>query len=95
MVFELRNKAWTLMSKKEQVPAFQDMKEKIKSAIERSSRQVAEWFRDAVLDRPKLQNLKMLKAKAKRRWNWPKGGSPSGSAIPTYYAEWSFAAYFW
>uniref|UniRef100_M1DS29 Uncharacterized protein n=1 Tax=Solanum tuberosum TaxID=4113 RepID=M1DS29_SOLTU len=51
------------------VPVCQTLKEKIKSAIERRSRQVTEWFRDAVLDRPKLQNLKMLKAKAKRRWN--------------------------
>uniref|UniRef100_M1DUG6 Uncharacterized protein n=1 Tax=Solanum tuberosum TaxID=4113 RepID=M1DUG6_SOLTU len=51
------------------VQVCQAMKGKIKSAIERSSQQVAEWFRDAVLDCPKLQNLKMLKAKAKRRWN--------------------------
>ncbi|KAG5580867.1 hypothetical protein H5410_051494 [Solanum commersonii] len=64
----------------------QALKEKIKSAIERSSRQVTKWFRDAVLDHPKLQNLKMLKAKAKGRLNRPKGGSSSGSAIPTYCA---------
>uniref|UniRef100_M1DU71 Uncharacterized protein n=1 Tax=Solanum tuberosum TaxID=4113 RepID=M1DU71_SOLTU len=42
------------------------LKEKIKLARERSCRRVAKWFRDAVLDRPKLHNLKMLKAKAKR-----------------------------
>ncbi|WMV36748.1 hypothetical protein MTR67_030133 [Solanum verrucosum] len=47
----------------------QDLKEEIKSAIEMGSRVVAERFRDAVPYRPKLQNLKMMKAKAKRRWN--------------------------
>uniref|UniRef100_M1BRS5 Uncharacterized protein n=1 Tax=Solanum tuberosum TaxID=4113 RepID=M1BRS5_SOLTU len=36
---------------------------------ERNSRRIAEWFRDAVLDRPKLQNSRMLKVKAERRWN--------------------------
>uniref|UniRef100_M1AUA2 Uncharacterized protein n=1 Tax=Solanum tuberosum TaxID=4113 RepID=M1AUA2_SOLTU len=48
------------------VPVCQALKEKIKSAIERGNRRVAERFRDAVPHRPKLQNLKMLKAKAKR-----------------------------
>uniref|UniRef100_M1DCM7 Uncharacterized protein n=1 Tax=Solanum tuberosum TaxID=4113 RepID=M1DCM7_SOLTU len=51
------------------VPVCQALKEKIKSAIEKGSRCVVEWFRDAVLDHPKLQNLRMLKAKGKRRWN--------------------------
>uniref|UniRef100_M1DGB8 Uncharacterized protein n=1 Tax=Solanum tuberosum TaxID=4113 RepID=M1DGB8_SOLTU len=48
------------------VPLYQALKAKIKSAIEMSSRRVAEWFRDAVLDRPKLHNLRIVKAKAKR-----------------------------
>ncbi|WMV37722.1 hypothetical protein MTR67_031107 [Solanum verrucosum] len=43
------------------------MKEKIKLARERSCRRIAEWFRDIVLDLPKLQKMRMLKAKAKRR----------------------------
>uniref|UniRef100_M1DYE3 Uncharacterized protein n=1 Tax=Solanum tuberosum TaxID=4113 RepID=M1DYE3_SOLTU len=77
------------------VPVCQALKVKIKSAIEKSSRRVAERFCDAVLDLPKLQNLKMLKAKAKWRWNLPKGGSLSGSVILTYCAEWSFATHFW
>lgn len=47
----------------------QALKDKIMLAIERSSRRVAERFRDAKLDRPQLQNLRMLKAKAKRRRN--------------------------
>uniref|UniRef100_M1DXL8 Polyprotein protein n=1 Tax=Solanum tuberosum TaxID=4113 RepID=M1DXL8_SOLTU len=51
------------------VVVFQALKEKIKSALERRSWRGAERFRGAVLDHPKLQNLKMLKAKAKRRWN--------------------------
>uniref|UniRef100_M1DHY6 Uncharacterized protein n=1 Tax=Solanum tuberosum TaxID=4113 RepID=M1DHY6_SOLTU len=51
------------------VPVSKALKEKIKSARERSSRRVTERFRDAVLDRPKLQNLRMLKAKDKRGWN--------------------------
>uniref|UniRef100_M1DK27 Uncharacterized protein n=1 Tax=Solanum tuberosum TaxID=4113 RepID=M1DK27_SOLTU len=51
------------------VPVCQGLKEKIKLARERSSRRVTEWFRGTMLDRPKLQNLRMLKAKAKRRWN--------------------------
>ncbi|WMV25120.1 hypothetical protein MTR67_018505 [Solanum verrucosum] len=51
------------------VPVCQALKEKIKSTIERSSRRVAEQFRYAVLDRPKLQNLKMLKAKEKKTKN--------------------------
>uniref|UniRef100_M1DNB5 Uncharacterized protein n=1 Tax=Solanum tuberosum TaxID=4113 RepID=M1DNB5_SOLTU len=43
----------------------QALKEKINSVIEMSSRRVVERFRDAMLYRPKLQNLKLLKAKAK------------------------------
>uniref|UniRef100_M1DKA6 Uncharacterized protein n=1 Tax=Solanum tuberosum TaxID=4113 RepID=M1DKA6_SOLTU len=50
------------------VPVCQALKEKIKLAIERSSRRVGERFRDAMLYRPKLQNLKLLKAKVKRRF---------------------------
>uniref|UniRef100_M1D9Z9 Uncharacterized protein n=1 Tax=Solanum tuberosum TaxID=4113 RepID=M1D9Z9_SOLTU len=94
-VFGLRNKAWTLMRKRNKaakrtkkrrsddrlthwtsrrmaivlpkVPVCQALKEKLKSAIKKSSQRVGERFRDVVLDQPKLQNLKMLKAKEKRR----------------------------
>ena len=45
----------------------QALKEKIKLERERNSWRVAEWFRDAVLDCLKLQNLRIMKAKAKRR----------------------------
>ncbi|KAG5586222.1 hypothetical protein H5410_046656 [Solanum commersonii] len=38
-----------------------------------SSRRIAEWFRDTVLDRPRLQTWRMLKVNARRRWNGPKG----------------------
>lgn len=41
------------------VPVCQAMKDKTKLVRERSSRRIAEWFRDAVLDRPKLQNLSL------------------------------------
>ncbi|KAG5630838.1 hypothetical protein H5410_002555 [Solanum commersonii] len=70
-------------------------KEKIKSAKERSSRRIVEWFCDAILDRPKLQTLRMLKAKTERQWNKLKVASPSGSASSTYCAIWLFAAHFW
>uniref|UniRef100_M0ZV68 Polyprotein protein n=1 Tax=Solanum tuberosum TaxID=4113 RepID=M0ZV68_SOLTU len=66
MVYGLRNNATTLMCKKERIPVCQALKEKIKSARERSSWQISKWFRDAVLDRPKLQTLRMLKAKTER-----------------------------
>uniref|UniRef100_M1E151 Putative plant transposon protein domain-containing protein n=1 Tax=Solanum tuberosum TaxID=4113 RepID=M1E151_SOLTU len=66
-VFGLWNKPWTLMSEKEQVTVCQALKEKIKSAMEWSSQRVTERFRDAVFDHPKLQNVKMLKAKVKGR----------------------------
>ncbi|WMV57667.1 hypothetical protein MTR67_051052 [Solanum verrucosum] len=49
------------------VPVCEPLKEKFKSAIEKSSQRVTERFRDALPYRPKLHNLKMLKAKAKRR----------------------------
>uniref|UniRef100_M1DVC7 Uncharacterized protein n=1 Tax=Solanum tuberosum TaxID=4113 RepID=M1DVC7_SOLTU len=56
------------------VSVCQALKVKIKSVMEWSSLRVIEWFCDAVLDRPKLQDLKMLKAKAKRlaskKSNW-------------------------
>ncbi|KAG5580814.1 hypothetical protein H5410_051441 [Solanum commersonii] len=44
----------------------QALKEKINLVRETSSKRVAKWFRDTVLDHPKLQNWRMLKAKAKR-----------------------------
>ncbi|KAG5631358.1 hypothetical protein H5410_003075 [Solanum commersonii] len=50
------------------VPVCQILKKRTMLARERSSRWIAEWFRDAMLDRPKLQTLRMLKAKAKERW---------------------------
>uniref|UniRef100_M1DXR1 Uncharacterized protein n=1 Tax=Solanum tuberosum TaxID=4113 RepID=M1DXR1_SOLTU len=56
-----------------QVLVCQVLNEKTELARERSSRRIAEWFRDEVLDRPKLQNLRMLKAKAKRAMEMTKG----------------------
>ncbi|WMV33111.1 hypothetical protein MTR67_026496 [Solanum verrucosum] len=50
----------TRLLKERRKEVCQALKEKIKSARERSSRRVAEQFRDAVLDRPKLQNLRTL-----------------------------------
>ncbi|WMV10012.1 hypothetical protein MTR67_003397, partial [Solanum verrucosum] len=47
------------------VPVCQTLKERTKSATERSSWWIAEWLRNAVLDRPKLQTSRMLKAKVK------------------------------
>ncbi|WMV45973.1 hypothetical protein MTR67_039358 [Solanum verrucosum] len=47
----------------------QALKEKTKLVRERSSRRITEWFHDAVLDRPKLQPLRKLKAKEKGREN--------------------------
>uniref|UniRef100_M1DPU1 Uncharacterized protein n=1 Tax=Solanum tuberosum TaxID=4113 RepID=M1DPU1_SOLTU len=46
----------------------QALKEIIKSAKERSSRRVAEQFRDVVPYRPKLQNLKDAEGKNKKRY---------------------------
>ncbi|KAG5630820.1 hypothetical protein H5410_002537 [Solanum commersonii] len=43
------------------------LKEKVKSAMKRSSRHVDEQFYEATLYRPMPQNARMLKAKAKRR----------------------------
>uniref|UniRef100_M1DJQ7 Uncharacterized protein n=1 Tax=Solanum tuberosum TaxID=4113 RepID=M1DJQ7_SOLTU len=47
--------------------------EKIKSAIERSSRRVTEQFRDAVPYRPKLQNFKDAEGKRKTAIQMTKG----------------------
>uniref|UniRef100_M1DRI6 Putative plant transposon protein domain-containing protein n=1 Tax=Solanum tuberosum TaxID=4113 RepID=M1DRI6_SOLTU len=78
------------------VPVCQAPKDKIKLARERSIRQIAEWFHDAVLDRPKLQTWRILKAKEKRlkcgmclksgdwREKCPFGDSPKRSASPTW-----------
>uniref|UniRef100_M1D975 Uncharacterized protein n=1 Tax=Solanum tuberosum TaxID=4113 RepID=M1D975_SOLTU len=71
----LASRRMTITSPK--VPVCQALKDKIKLARERSSQRIAKWFRDAVLDCPKLQTLRMLKAKARKRWNRSKGGSPS------------------
>uniref|UniRef100_M1D8A3 Integrase core domain containing protein n=1 Tax=Solanum tuberosum TaxID=4113 RepID=M1D8A3_SOLTU len=51
------------------VPVCQALKERTKLARERSSRRITEWFCDVVLDRPKLETLRMLKAKVEGRWN--------------------------
>lgn len=69
----------------------QDMTEKIKC---RRSRLLSKRFRNALPDCAKMENLKMMRAKEKRRWNWTKGGSLSGSTIPTYCAERSFSTHF-
>ncbi|KAG5615058.1 hypothetical protein H5410_014882, partial [Solanum commersonii] len=58
-------------------------------AIKWSSQRVAEQFHNIVPYRPATQNGKRLNAKARRRLNQPKGGSPSVSTILTNYAEWS------
>ncbi|KAG5615846.1 hypothetical protein H5410_015670 [Solanum commersonii] len=88
LVYGLRNEAWTLIRQKErsrlkerrnEVPVCQALRVKVNLARERSSRRVTKWFCDALLDRLKLQNLRIFKAKARRRLNGPKGGSPSGS----------------
>ncbi|WMV24232.1 hypothetical protein MTR67_017617 [Solanum verrucosum] len=55
------------------VPVCQALKEKTKLARERSSRQIAEWFLNAVLYGPKLQNMRMIKAKEKRVMEMTKG----------------------
>ncbi|KAG5632356.1 hypothetical protein H5410_004073 [Solanum commersonii] len=54
-------------------PMYQALKEKINLSRERNSRRVAEWFRDTVLDHPKLENLRMMKAKGKRQSKLTKG----------------------
>ncbi|WMV25070.1 hypothetical protein MTR67_018455 [Solanum verrucosum] len=55
-------------SRPPKVPVCQALKERTILARERNRRQIAEWFRDAVLDRPKLHTLRMLKAKVEGRW---------------------------
>ncbi|KAG5571842.1 hypothetical protein H5410_061608 [Solanum commersonii] len=50
-VFELRDKAWTLSSKKEQT-----LKKKVKYARKWSSRRIAQHFCKASLDSPMIQN---------------------------------------
>uniref|UniRef100_M1DFN2 Putative plant transposon protein domain-containing protein n=1 Tax=Solanum tuberosum TaxID=4113 RepID=M1DFN2_SOLTU len=75
------------------VPVCQALKKKIESAIQKRSGRVTEPFRDAVLDRPKLQNLKMLKAKKKvcktRRAQELIGESPTGLAITILSVVWT------
>ncbi|KAG5610301.1 hypothetical protein H5410_021582, partial [Solanum commersonii] len=53
------------------------LKDQIKLAVKRSSRRVAEQFREAVLCRLMIQNTMMLKDRARRQKNLPKGGSLS------------------
>ncbi|KAG5615779.1 hypothetical protein H5410_015603 [Solanum commersonii] len=60
-----------------------------------SSRRIDKQFHEAKIDHPKLQTLRMLNAKVKSRWKRSKGGSPSGLANPTYFANWPFVAFFW
>ncbi|WMV32737.1 hypothetical protein MTR67_026122 [Solanum verrucosum] len=64
-------------------------------ADEKKQSQITEWFREAKVDRPKLQTLRMLNAKGKGRWKRPKVGTPSRSASPTYFSKGDFVASFW
>uniref|UniRef100_M1A2T3 Uncharacterized protein n=1 Tax=Solanum tuberosum TaxID=4113 RepID=M1A2T3_SOLTU len=50
------------------VPVCQALKEKIKSAIERSSRRIVEQFRDTMPYTQSYRTSRMLKVKAKRRY---------------------------
>uniref|UniRef100_M1DSM8 Uncharacterized protein n=1 Tax=Solanum tuberosum TaxID=4113 RepID=M1DSM8_SOLTU len=59
----------------------QALKEETKSAMKKSSRRIAKQFRDAKKDCPKLQNLRMLSAKAKRGCRKSMGRSLSGSGL--------------
>ncbi|WMV32674.1 hypothetical protein MTR67_026059, partial [Solanum verrucosum] len=79
-----RNKDGQAPSK---VPVCQAPKERTKSAKKWRNPRIAELLREAKIDRPKLPTWRMLNAKVKGRWNRPKGGSPSASEIPTYFAE--------
>ncbi|KAG5580076.1 hypothetical protein H5410_050703 [Solanum commersonii] len=54
-------------------PAYQALKEKIKLAKERSSWRVVKLFRDAVLYRPKLQDLLDAEGKSKKAIQMTKG----------------------
>ncbi|WMV13576.1 hypothetical protein MTR67_006961, partial [Solanum verrucosum] len=70
----LRNKARTLISEKEQselkkneVPVCQALREEIKLVIKRRSQRIAKQFCDAMLNRPKVQTLRILTTKAERR----------------------------
>ncbi|WMV33827.1 hypothetical protein MTR67_027212 [Solanum verrucosum] len=55
------------ISKNKEKKMCKALKEKIKSSRERRGRRVTERFCNAALDRPKLQNSRILKTKAKRR----------------------------
>ncbi|WMV50370.1 hypothetical protein MTR67_043755, partial [Solanum verrucosum] len=70
----LRNKVRTLTGRKEKnklkppkVPVCQALKERTKLVIKRNSWWITELFREANIDRPKLQTLRMLRTKAKGR----------------------------
>uniref|UniRef100_M1DNW1 Uncharacterized protein n=1 Tax=Solanum tuberosum TaxID=4113 RepID=M1DNW1_SOLTU len=55
------------------VPMYQALKEKIKSARERSSRRFAERFRDAVIGLPKVTELENVEGQTKKAMKLTKG----------------------